>query len=137
MSQHLPASLGAAILQQCADAVIYADREGCIQFWNAAAQRIFGFKADDVLGQSLDLMIPQGLRTPHWAGYRQAMALGRTKHSGQPMLTKALHQSGAVVYVEMSFAVVIDPELGTLGSVAMARMPRDAQASRPPSDPHP
>jgi PAS domain S-box-containing protein len=125
MKNNLPEPFCAAILEQSADAIIYANREGIIQLWNAAAERIFGFKSEEVLGKSLDVMIPERLRGPHWAGYRTAMALGRTKHSGRPMLTKALHQSGEMVYVEMSFAVVTDPELGTLGSVAIAREPRE------------
>lgn len=130
MTNNLPAPLCAAILKQCADAIIYADREGHIQLWNTAAERLFGYQADDVLGQSLDIMIPERLRVTHWLGYRTAMELGRTKHSGQPMLTKAVHQSGATVYVEMSFAVVTDPELGTFGSVAMARESRETRASK-------
>lgn len=128
MQCHLPAPLCAAILNQSADAIIYANREGVIQLWNAAAEQLFGFKAAQVLGESLDVMIPERLRAPHWAGYRKAMELGLTKHSGKPMLTKALHQSGGTVYVEMSFAVVTDPEVGTLGSVAIARAPREAKA---------
>jgi PAS domain S-box-containing protein len=127
MTTNLPAPLCAAILEQSADAIIYANREGYIQLWNAAAERIFGFKTEEVLGQSLDVMIPEHLRVPHWAGYRTAMDLGKTKHSGKPMLTKALHQSGGTVYVEMSFAVITDPELGTLGSVAIAREPRETK----------
>lgn len=125
MKKNVPEPLCAAILEQCADAIIYADREGHIQLWNAAAERIFGFNSAQVLGQRLDIMIPERLRAPHWAGYRAAMAIGKTKHSGKPMLTKALHQSGATVYVEMSFAVVTDPELGPLGSVAIAREARE------------
>jgi PAS domain S-box-containing protein len=125
MTNKLPAPLCALILERCADAVIYADQEGCIQLWNAAAERLFGYKVDDVLGQSLDIMIPERLRAAHWLGYQTAMDLGETKHSGKPMLTKALHKSGGMVYVEMSFAVVTDPELGTCGSVAIARASRE------------
>ena len=126
MTHDLPNTLCAAILEQCADAIIYADREGRIRRWNAAAQRLFGFTPEEVLGQSLDVMIPERLRPAHWAGYRAAMESGGTKHSGKPTLTKALHRSGTTVYVEMGFAVVSDPAQGSLGSVAVAR------AARPP-----
>lgn len=131
MTNDLPVTLCATILEQSADAIIYADREGRIQLWNAAAERLFGFKAEQVLGQSLDIFIPERLRAPHWAGYRMAMEKGRTKHAGRPTLTKGLHQSGETLYVEMSFAVVNDPERGTLGSVAIARVPREAPAKQP------
>lgn len=129
MSYDLPASLCAAILNQSADAIIYADREGHIQLWNAAAERLFGFNATEVLGKTLDVMIPERLRSAHWSGYNKAIELGVTKHSGQPMLTKALHGSGSTIYVEMSFSVITDPELGPIGSVAIAREARQAKAS--------
>ena len=127
MTNTLPASLCAAILDQSADAIIYADRQGLIQLWNSAAEHLFGFKADEVIGQSLDVMIPERLRAAHWAGYRAAMAAGGTRHSGKPMLTKSLHRSGMAVYVEMSFAVVTDANHQSMGSVAIARAPREAK----------
>lgn len=120
-------SLCSAILEQSADAIIYADRDGLIRRWNLAAEQLFGFTAGQALGQSLDLIIPERLRAPHWAGYHRAIAAGRTKHAGQPTLTKALHGSGETRYVEMSFAVVTDPAGGVLGSVAIAR------AAKPPA----
>lgn len=111
-----------AILEQSADAIIYADREGKICLWNFAAERLFGFDAGQAVGQSLDLIIPEHLRARHWAGYHRAIASGQTTHSGQPMLTKAQHLSGEIRYVEMSFAVVTDPIEGVVGSVAIARV---------------
>ncbi len=110
-----------AILEQSADAIIYADREGNICLWNLAAERLFGFEAGEAVGQSLDLIIPERLRARHWAGYHQAISSGQTIHSGQPMLTKALHRLGEMRYVEMSFAVVTDALEGVVGSVAIAR----------------
>ncbi len=35
--------LGRALLEAAADAIILADREGVIRFWNAGAERVFGF----------------------------------------------------------------------------------------------
>jgi PAS domain S-box-containing protein len=128
MVHDLPGPLCAAILQQGADAAIYADRDGRIQLWNGAAERIFGFTAEQAMGQSLDIIIPEHLRMRHWVGYRMAMETGRTKHSGRPMLTKGLHRSGGTLYVEMSFAVINDPQSGTVGSVAIAREPREQKA---------
>jgi len=117
----VPASLAEAILGQSADAIVYADHEGRIGYWNRAAERLFGFTAEQVLGQSLDIMIPEKLREAHWAGYDKAMASGTTVHSGRAMVTKALRASGEPIYVEMSFAVVDDPGSGRRGSVAIAR----------------
>jgi PAS domain S-box-containing protein len=54
-----------AILAAAADVVVATDRDGIIQVWNPGAERIFGHRADEALGQSLDL-IPERLRARHW-----------------------------------------------------------------------
>ncbi|HRE18749.1 MAG TPA: PAS domain-containing protein [Rhodocyclaceae bacterium] len=110
------------ILQQAGDALIYADQQGIIRVWNAAAERLFGFTANEAIGQSLDLIIPEKLRAAHWRGFDAAMASGQTKHAGAPTRTKALTRSGETIYAEMSFAVVRDEASGEIGSVAMARI---------------
>ena len=55
-------SLAEAILEQIADAVIYADDTGTIMRWNHAAAALFGYSAAEALGQNLDLIIPEHLR---------------------------------------------------------------------------
>ena len=114
--------LAERILDQVADAVIYADRSGAIICWNRASAALFGFSAEEALGQSLDLIIPEHLRASHWRGFEAATTKGVMKLQGRPTLTRALHKSGRKLYVEMTFAIVNDAdEGGVLGSVAMAR----------------
>ncbi|MCG2577226.1 PAS domain S-box protein [Dechloromonas sp. XY25] len=115
------AQLGDLIVEQVADAVIYSNRDGVIERWNAAATAMFGYAADEALGQSLDIIIPERLRAAHWRGFDAAMASGTTRLHGRPTLTRAEHKAGSKLYVEMSFAVVVDAAGTTLGSVAMAR----------------
>ena len=55
-ADHVPT---AAVLESIADAVIVADREGVIRLWNEGSSVVFGFTADEALGQSLDLIIPE------------------------------------------------------------------------------
>ena len=110
------------ILDQVADAVIYANRSGAITRWNRASTALFGYSAQEALGQSLDLVIPEHLRASHWSGFNAAMTAGIMKLQGRPTLTRALHKSGRKLYVEMTFAIVKgDAEGEVLGSVAMAR----------------
>jgi len=115
------ASLGDRILEQAAEAVVYANREGVIERWNAAATAMFGYASAEALGQSLDLMIPEHLRKAHWRGFDAAMANGKTRLGGRPTLTRGLHKSGQKLYVEMSFALVVDEAGVPCGSVAVAR----------------
>ncbi len=113
--------LGELIIEQAAEAIVYANREGVIERWNAAAAAMFGFSAAEAIGQSLDLMIPEHLRQAHWRGFDAAMASAKTRLGGHPKLTRGLHKSGQKLYVEMSFSLVLDDAGSPLGSVAVAR----------------
>jgi PAS domain S-box-containing protein len=113
--------LAERILDQIADAVVYANRSGEIVRWNRASTSMFGFSAEEALGHSLDLIIPEHLRASHWSGFNAAMTTGVTKLQGRPTLTRALHKSGRKLYVEMTFAIVKVDEGEVLGSVAVAR----------------
>jgi PAS domain S-box-containing protein len=115
-------SLAESILASIADAVIYADDAGTIRRWNRAAADVFGYSAAEALGQSLDLIIPEHLRAAHWRGFEAAMTHGVMKLQGRPTLTRATHQTGRRLYVEMTFALVQGQAGGAArGAVAVAR----------------
>ena len=119
MPSHDP--MDALILEQAAEAVIYASKAGVIERWNAAAVAMFGYTASEALGQHLDLIIPEHLRKAHWRGFDTAMENGKTRLGGRPTLTRGLHKTGQKLYVEMSFALVTDAAGSARGSVAVAR----------------
>jgi TalC/MipB family fructose-6-phosphate aldolase len=68
-----------ALVLAMGDAVIGAGTDGAIVLWNPAAERMFGFTAEEALGGSLDLIIPERFRNRHWNGYQEVMRTGRTK----------------------------------------------------------
>jgi PAS domain S-box-containing protein len=74
--------LAERILDQVADAVIYADHSGTIVRWNRASSALFGYSAEEAIGKSIDLIIPEHLRAAHWAGFDAAMAKGVMKLQG-------------------------------------------------------
>ncbi|MBO9647655.1 MAG: PAS domain S-box protein [Variovorax sp.] len=113
--------LNALILEQAAEAVIYVNRQGVIEKWNAAAVAMFGYSATEAMGQNLDMIIPEHLRQAHWRGFDAAMSSGKTRLGGRPTLTRGVHRSGRKLYVEMSFALIVGPTGEALGSVAVAR----------------
>lgn len=113
--------LGEAIVEHIAEGVIYANRDGAIERWNAAAAQMFGFSAAEAIGQSLDLMIPEQLRAAHWRGFNAAMNNSALRLNGRATLTRGLHKSGRKLYVEMSFSLVRDDAGAVVGSVAVAR----------------
>ena len=115
-------SLAESILASIADAVIYADDAGTIRRWNRAAADLFGYSAAEALGQSLDLIIPEHLRAAHWRGFEAAITNGVMKLQGRPTVTRATHQTGRKLYIEMTFALVKGQAGGAArGAVAVAR----------------
>ena len=109
------------LIEQSPDAVIFADSAGMIRIWNAAAERIFGFTKNDALGANLNIIIPERLRDAHWRGFERALAERTTKYAGQALPTKAVRSDGSQIYVELTFAIVIDTKGNVLGALAHAR----------------
>jgi PAS domain S-box-containing protein len=108
------------------DAVVYADAEGVIRFWNGGATRIFGFGESEAIGQSLDIIIPERLRARHWEGFRATMRTGQSRYSeGQLLSVPAIRKDGTQISVE--FTIV--PFTGETGQmIGIAAVMRDTTA---------
>lgn len=110
-----------ALFEQAPDGIIFADREGVIREWNAAAAKIFGYSRDEAIGRSLDLVVPEEFRAAHWRGYDRALVAGRTKYSGTAMPTRSMRRDGSTIYVELTFAIIHGPDGQVIGALAHAR----------------
>ncbi|MFS2012186.1 PAS domain-containing protein [Azospirillum sp. CT11-132] len=118
--------LGHALLHAAADAIVYSDRNGVIRFWNAGAERIFGFSAAEALGQSLDIIIPERQRDRHWEGYDRVIASGQTHYGkGDLLSVPALHKDGHRISTEFTIIPVYNDQ-GIM--VGMASVMRDVTA---------
>jgi PAS domain S-box-containing protein len=117
-----PRLIADALLSTRSDAVVAADRDGVIHFWNPGAERIFGYAATNALGQSLDLIIPERLRQRHWDGYRHTMATGQSRYGeGEMLSVPALRQDGATISVEFTIVPLRDDRGQMTGVVAIIR----------------
>ncbi|MDA0365798.1 MAG: PAS domain S-box protein [Chloroflexi bacterium] len=114
-------TLAVLLVTQSPDAVIFADSDGLVRVWNDAAATLFGFTAEQALGQSLDLIVPERFRDAHWTGFRRALGDGDTKYRGQALATRAVKQDGSTIYVELSFAIVHGEDRAVIGALAHAR----------------
>lgn len=112
--------LARLLFEQAPDGIVFADREGRIRAWNAAAERIFGVRAEHALGETLDLIIPEQFREAHWRGYDRALEEGVTKYEGRHLPTRSHRADGTTIYVELSFAIVKDGQ-EVLGALAHVR----------------
>lgn len=116
------AELGSALLNGLPDAIVYADHAGNIRFWNHGAQRIFGFTTAEATGQSLDIIIPRGLRARHWQGYHHMMSTGESRHSADEILAvPALNKQGKTLSIQFTVAPVAGQDGALTGIVALIR----------------
>ncbi|MCE1225878.1 MAG: PAS domain S-box protein [Geobacteraceae bacterium] len=90
------------------DAILIADQQGIIRYWNAGAERILGYTADEAIGQSLDLFIPEKLRGRHWEGYYRVMASGETKYKTGLLSSPGICKDGTQVSLEFSMVLLKD-----------------------------
>jgi PAS domain S-box-containing protein len=80
-----------------AAAIVIADASGVIVFWSAAAEQLLGHRASEVVGKTLDVIVPEEHRAMHWVGFKRALASGRAKVEGEVGPFPVLQPDGRVV----------------------------------------
>lgn len=102
-------------------AVVVADADGLISFWNPAAETMFGHSRADALGKSLDITIPDKLRARHWDGYHRVMQTGQTEYAGRTLAVPAMRQDGTRISVEFTVTLLRNATGAVLGIAAILR----------------
>ena len=113
--------LATAVVKESAEAIVVTDPAGIIRLWNDGAARMFGFSADEAMGQSLDVIIPEKLRERHWKGYFQTMATGHTRYGDKLLSVPATHRDGQRLSIEFSVALLRDDADQIVGISAIMR----------------
>lgn len=85
MEEPDPAVIMQAVAQ-APDAVVIVDTAGVICYWNLGAERIFGYCSAEMLGSSLDPIIPERLRQRHNDGFGAAIARGSSRYGDDHLL---------------------------------------------------
>jgi PAS domain S-box-containing protein len=109
------------IVEGAGDAVLFADLEGRIRYWNAGAAALFGWSAAEAVGQSMDLIIPERLRGRHWQGWGQVMKTGLTRYGQDILAVPASRKDGAPLSIEFTIQLVRDDEGAIAGASAIIR----------------
>jgi PAS domain S-box-containing protein len=114
--------LSQQIVEHTPDAVIFADHEGLVRLWNMGAEVMFGYTADEAIGQNLELIIPERLRQRHNEGYAKTMQTGETRYGGGELLAvPAIRKDGTRISIEFSIALLKDDAGKVLGAIAVLR----------------
>lgn len=84
-------------------AYVQVDRAGLIQDWNPAAERLFGWLRDEVIGRPLaDTIVPASLRSGHHAGFARRVAIGDGPDMGHRFEVPAVHRDGSELNITMN-----------------------------------
>src|SRR5437870_6186025 len=91
------------IADTASDAIITIDSQSTILFVNHAAEKIFGYSRDEMLLQSLTMLMPDYLRHMHRSGLKRYLATGERHFSWEAVELPGLHKSGKEIPLELSF----------------------------------
>ncbi len=98
----------AAILDSALDGIVTIDHQGRITEFNPAAERIFGYHRDEVLGERMaDVIIPPRLREQHLQGLARYLATGVAKMIGRHIELTAMRADGTEFPVELAITRIL------------------------------
>lgn len=107
----------AAIVESSHDAIISKNLNGIIQSWNSAAERMFGYSADEIVGKSVLVLIPADRQHEETEILRRIRAGERIEH----FETVRQHKDGSLLDISLTISPVKDSEGQIVGASKIAR----------------
>src|SRR5262245_23198035 len=93
-----------SVVQLTPDALVLANVSGNMVCWNAGAEKLFGYKEAEALGQPLTLLIPPRYRDAHMKGFQRLCETGESKLLGTTIELSGLRRNGNEFPLELSLA---------------------------------
>ena len=109
---HLEDELGAsearwrAVVESAVDGIIVIDAHGRVEMFNPAAERLFGYTANEVLGQNVDMLMPSPYREEHDSYLARYLATGRAKIIGIGRDVQGRRKNGTTFPLHLSVGQV-------------------------------
>jgi len=105
-----------AFLESAAESIIVVNRAGEIVLVNAQTELMFGYRRSDLIGQTLELLLPESVRAAHVRHRTAYFAEPRVRRMGKDLVLAGRRRDGTQFPVEISLSYVETPE----GILAMA-----------------
>src|SRR5688572_22479628 len=107
----------AAIVDSSVDAIVSKDLNGIVQTWNKAAERMFGYQADEIIGKSILLIIPDDRRS------EEDSVLGRIRAgmAVEPFETVRRRKDGTLIEISLSVSPIRTSTGSIIGASKIAR----------------
>jgi PAS domain S-box-containing protein len=107
----------AAIVESSDDAIVSKDLNGIVTSWNGAAERIFGYRKDEIVGRSITLLIPPELQNDELLILSRIRAGLKIDH----FQTVRLRKDGTPVDVSLTVSPIKDDQGHVIGAAKIAR----------------
>jgi two-component system sensor kinase FixL len=91
-----------AILETVPDAMVVIDRDGIVQYFSTAAERLFGYTSDEIRGQNVKLLMPQPYRDQHDGYLLRYLTTGERRIIGIGRVVVGLRKDGSTFPMELS-----------------------------------
>ncbi|MBV9864201.1 MAG: CHASE3 domain-containing protein [Abitibacteriaceae bacterium] len=91
-----------SVTESANEAIISADSQSRIIAWNKGAENIFGYTADEILGQSLTKLMPERYHAAHCAGVTRFQATGEARVIGTTVELEGLRKDGNEFPLQLS-----------------------------------
>lgn len=106
----------AAIVESSADAIVSKDLNGIVRTWNAGAERLFGYTAQEVIGQPISILIPS-------ENSDEPIILERIRKGErvEHYETRRQRKDGSLVDVSLTVSPILDEQGRVLGASKIAR----------------
>ncbi|QZN98819.1 diguanylate cyclase [Chenggangzhangella methanolivorans] len=85
-------------------ATVATDHVGRITFWNPAAERMFGRSRDEVVGRSIEIIMPERFRAQHAAGMRRMTESGESRLAGKSVEVVGVDGAGREFPIEITIS---------------------------------
>jgi PAS domain S-box-containing protein len=92
------------LVESATDAIVLADHNGHIIWWNAAAERLFAYQKYEALGQSFSMLLPERFRRAHETGMARLALDGQPPSAGTTVESVGLTKHGTEFPLELSLA---------------------------------
>ncbi len=101
------------------DAILLMDNQGNISYWNNAAEKIFGYSAQEALGKKLHtFLVPQRYEAAHKRGFGKFKMTGQGPAIGKTLEFEATRKDGSEIPIELSIsAIKLKGEWNTIGII--------------------
>ena len=93
-----------SVVETANDAIIYIDNLGEIISWNQAAEKIFGYSAEEMVGSQVNAIIPERNRKAHKEGIARVIETGETRIIGKTVELSGLRKDGTELPIELSLS---------------------------------